>query len=303
MQKKIMGAIASVILALALPARAETRIDVGYTAAGDFLPAFVAKEQGYFKAHDLDVTLTRIALAAHIPAALTADSIQIGIGTPPGLLLATAGGLDLRIIAGGASETRKNSTVSVVVGKDSGIALAEDMVGKRVAVPGYNTVIDVVFRYWLHQKGIPLDKVTFVEVPFPQMSDMVRGKLVDAAASIEPFRSIIISNAEGIRLADYPNELADSLLFSTWIATGSWTKANPEAVIGFRAALDEAIAFIEANPDKAKEIETQYLGVKTPGFASFARQVTVEDLAVYDKMGRELNLWSADIDLGSLIAP
>src|SRR3990170_4164743 len=89
-------------LALSEEACAQTKVTVGYTAAGDFLPVFVAKEKGYFDKRNLDVTLTRISLASTIPAALVANSVQIGTGTGPGLLQAVEGGLDLLAVSGAA---------------------------------------------------------------------------------------------------------------------------------------------------------------------------------------------------------
>ena len=63
----------------AIPALAQTKLNVGYVPTSDFLPAFVAKDVGIFEKRKLDVTLTRVALAPNVPPAIIAGSLQIGM--------------------------------------------------------------------------------------------------------------------------------------------------------------------------------------------------------------------------------
>lgn len=283
-------------------ATAQTKVTVGYTAAGDFLPVFVAKDKGFFEKRGLDVTLTRIALASTVPAALMSNSVQIGTGTGPGLLQAVEGGLDLVAVSGAARQKRDNATVSVVARKEANISAPADFKGKKVGVPGLNSVIDVVFRKWLKQKGVAVDSVSLVEAPFPQMNDMLRGGTVDAVAVLEPFRSKIIADGNGVKVADYFSEVKDGMVFGFWISTRAWAEKNAAAVKSFRDASVEAVNFIRANPDEAKNIETKYLGVKTPGFSSFDIEMKPVDLSDYAAIGKELGLLRKDVDAARLIA-
>lgn len=283
-------------------ASAQTKVNVGYTAAGDFLPVFVAKEKGYFDKRGLDVTLTRVALASTVPAALMANSVQIGTGTGPGLLQAAEGGLDLVAVSGAARQNRSNPTVSVLARKEAKIASPADFKGKKVGVPGLNSVIDVVFRQWLKSNGVAPESVTLVEAPFPQMNDMLRGGMLDAVAVLEPFRSKILADGNGFKVADYFSDVKDGMIFGFWIATRSWAEANAAAVKAFREAGEEGIAFIRANPEDAKAIETKYLGVKTPGFSSFDIEIKPEDLQAYAAIGKGLGLLQRDVNTSRLIA-
>lgn len=303
---KVGGLItACALIALAISgsaANAQTKVNIGYTAGGDFLPAFVAKEKGMFEKHGLDVTLTRIALASTIPAALMAKSVQIGTGTGPGLLQAAEGGLDLVAVSGAARQKRDNPTVSVLARKQANILSPADFKGKKVGVPGLNSVIDVVLRKWLKDKGVVIDSVTFVEASFPQMNDLLRGGTLDAVAVLEPFRSKILADGNGIKVADYFSDVQDGMIFGFWIATRTWADANPAAVKGLRDASNEAIAYIKANPDEAKEIEAKYLVVKFPGFSSFDVEIKPADLQAYAAIGKELGLLRKGVDAAHLIA-
>lgn len=303
---KVSGLIAAcAVIALGISgsaAGAQTKVSIGYTAAGDFLPVFVAKEKGLFEKRGLHVTVTRIALASTIPAALMANSVQVGTGTGPGLLQASEGGLDLVTVSGAARQKRDNPTVSVLARKEANIASPADFKGKKVGVPGLNSVIDVVFRKWLKEKGVALDGVTFVEAAFPQMNDLLRGGTLDAVAVLEPFRGKILADGNGVKVADYFSEVKDGMIFGFWIATRTWAETNPAAVKGLRDASNEAIEYIKANPDDAKAIEAKYLGVKFPGFSSFDVEIKPEDLQAYAAIGKELGLLRKDVDAARLIA-
>src|SRR4051794_38344974 len=57
-------------------------------------------------------------------------------------------------------------------------------------------------------------------------------------------------------------EVDPDVLVGAWMA-GNWAKKNPETIKNFRAAIDEGLVFIKANPDEAKEIERKYIGFNT----------------------------------------
>jgi NitT/TauT family transport system substrate-binding protein len=298
----LIGFILTSLFAGSQLAEAQTKISIGYTAAGDFLPAFVAFEKGYFAKRDIDASFTRVALASNIPAALMSKSIDIGTGTGPGLLQAAEGGLDLVAVSGAARQRSDNPTVSLLARKDLNIAAPADLKGKKIGVPGLNSVIDVVLRVWLEAKGVPVNQVTLIEASFPQMNDLLRGKTLDAVAVLEPFRSKIEQDGAAVKVADFFSEVHDNMIFGFWISTRIWADANPKAVKGFREALAEAIAYAKANPEDVKTIEAKYLGVKMPGFSSFDIEIRPADLDIYAKMGKDLGLLRENVNAANLIA-
>src|ERR671920_185429 len=95
--------------ALISPALAQTKVNIGYSPAADFTPVFAAKDKGLFEKRGLDVTLTRIALASNIPAALVSASLQIGMGTGSMLVQTAEAGLGLVAITGASRFQKANS--------------------------------------------------------------------------------------------------------------------------------------------------------------------------------------------------
>ena len=286
----------------AFPAGAQqTKIGLGYSPAADFVPAFVAKEKGFFEKRNLDVTLTRVQIASNVPSVLISGSLQIGMGTPPILLQAAEGGLGLVTIAG-ASRFKKENAISALVARSGlQIANAGDLRGKKIGVPGFNSFFDVVLRKWLLNNKVALNQVTFVEAPFPQMKDLLKGGTLDAVAVIEPFRSRVLSDNTGHRVADFVSEVQEDMLGAFWMTTSEWAAANPQAIKAFREAYAEAIAYALQNPAEAKALEAKYLGVAGPIVSSYAIEIKPADLEFFATIGREIGSLRQPVDVSKLI--
>src|SRR5215475_13905382 len=183
------------------------KVAIGYPTATDFLAVFVAKEKGYFDKHNIDATPTRIPLINSIPPALVAGSIQIGMTTVPVLLQAVDGGLDLKLVAGVAHHTKASPFISLLARKDIKIEKPADLVGKKVGVPGINSVIDVTLRKWLMNNKVALNRVTIIEAPLPQLPDLLKVGTVDLVAIVEPFRTRILGAEVGTLAAEYFGEV------------------------------------------------------------------------------------------------
>ena len=148
-----LTALALAALALAgSESRAATKINLLYIPGGDFVPSFVAKDQGIFERHGLDVDMTIAQNGSVISAALAADQAQIGVPTPPVLLQANEQGLDLVIVAGATVLPFPQGAAGVIARNDSGLKGPADLASKRVGVPGFGGAradlsVALAFRY------------------------------------------------------------------------------------------------------------------------------------------------------------
>lgn len=290
---------ASIAAAAAQP----VKVTIGYPPATDFLPVYVAKEKGFFEQHRIDATLTRLPVVTNIPSAIVSDSVQIGMTTVPVLLQAVDGGLDFVIIAGAAHHTKASPFISLMARKGVKIEKPADLAGKKVGVPGINSVIDVMLRKWLTNNRVPLNQVTIIEAPLPQLPDLLKIGSVDLVAIVEPFRSRILGGDIGYLAAEYFGEVDPDVLVSAWMATGDWARKNPETVKNFRAAVDEGLAFIKDNPQEARAIEKKYLGFNSPRFPTFENKAKPDDLNVFIAIGKELGLYRTALDPKKLVLP
>jgi NitT/TauT family transport system substrate-binding protein len=280
-----------------------TQVAIGYPPATDFLAAYVAKEQGIFAKHNLDATLVKIPVVSNIPSAVVSGSIQIGMTTIPVVLQAVDGGLDLVLVAGAARHTKEHPFISLMARSDIKYAKPADIIGKTVGVPGINSVIDVMFRKWLLNNGVPLDKVKVVEGPLPQLPDMLKSGSVDYVAIVDPLRTRIVGTKIGYLAAEYFAEVNPDVLVSGWLASGDWAKKNPEAVKGFRLSIDEGLDFIRKSPEEARVIEKKYIGYNSPSFPTFNNNARPEDLTFFLSVGKELSLYRTQLDPKKIVLP
>jgi NitT/TauT family transport system substrate-binding protein len=291
----------AVTAALSWRAAAAETITVAYSSANDYLPAFVAKEQGFFATRSLDVAFTKTASISNVPPALVAKQVQIGPVTAPNLLAAAESGIDIVAISGATRSSRAHPIISAMARTGAAIKGAPDFSGKRVGLPAFGTVMDIMLRKWLKDNGADLRSIHFAETPFPQMPDLLKAGQIDAVAAIDPFRSRIIDAGVGYKVADYFSDVKDNVILAFWVSSRAWARQNPAAVSGFRVALGEGLDWIAVHPAEAHALEAKYLGVASPSFATYSLEIEPADLQFYEDLGKEQGLLHGDIDVANLI--
>jgi NitT/TauT family transport system substrate-binding protein len=242
-------------------ADAQTKLVIGYTSLGDVGTNFVAKEEGFFANHKLDVELKALRGGSVIVPGLVVGEIQIGTLAPPVFLQAVDGGIDLTALTGLSVLTKGMKSAAVVARAGLDIKSPADLIGRRTGVSGIGSISEVLYREWLHQNGIDAKKMTFIEVPFPSMRDLLRSGRVDVIIIPDPLLSQIVSSGVGNVVAYFFGELPDGATQMINASTRSWAQNNPSVVANYRAAIDEASAFIANNGDRTKAIIAKYLNL------------------------------------------
>lgn len=243
-----------------------TRLACGYSAVSDFASLFVATEEGMFSRRGLDVEPRFIPLNPTFIPAVESGSLQIGGPTPTGFLQAVSGGLDHVVLAGGGVLSKTYTELGLVAKAGSGIRQGADCVGKRIGVPGLGALLHITFRQWLRTLGVDHTKVSFVEAPFPQHADLLRGGTVDAVVTGGPFMARIIDSGAGYVAAYYTTFLPEGYPTIVHVARREWAEQNPAAVKAFRDGLNEASAFLlrKENDARVRAALGKYLKLPEP---------------------------------------
>jgi len=255
-----IAALVSIAAGASASAAELTKMAVSYSATADFAPAFIAKEAGIFEKHGLDVSLSNLATTSLGPPALMAGSLQLASSSPPLLLLANDGGMDLVAVAGVAAMDEKHPRSSLITRTGFTATKAQDFIGKKIARPGINSAIDLVLKKWLLDHGVQLNQVTLVETPFTQMGDLLKAGQIDAAFELEPLRSRIIDSGAAEKSVDIFSATKPHILASMYASSRSWAEAHRDALKAFRASLQDAASFIREHPDEAAAMQKKYVG-------------------------------------------
>lgn len=277
------------------------KIAIGYGMTNDFMPVFIANDEGMFAKHGLDPQLVVVTSSSLAPPALVGGSLNVAQMTPSNLLLANDGGLDLVAVAGIGRNKITNPRSGLITRKDLVVNQPQDLIGKTVAVPGLNAGMDLVLRKWLIDGGVPISKVKIVEAPFAQMGGQLQTGQIDAAFEIDPIMSRILNAHEANKSIDLLGWATPDMLATLWGSDRKWANAHRTEVAAFRASLADAIRFMSAEPEKAHQIEKKYLSYSVPDMPDVSLGVSPKDIAFWVGVCDETGVLHTKVDPNSLI--
>ena len=293
------------------PALATTKITLLYVPINPFAGSWIAKDQGYFEKHGLDVDLILAPSGGGAISGLIAGSAQIGVTTPSQLLQADEQGLDLVILAGTTVFPVTPHSTGVLARSNSDIKTVTDLIGKKVAMGGFGSATDVIAKKWVQSNGLDYHNVKWVEIQFPQMGDALKAGLVDAVVSTNPFQSRILANNIGYEVVDLNSVPYKGTMSTAYISTRSWALKNAETISAFRAALDEATDYLNepTQTDSIRATIAKYSKLPPEIVATLPIPTNVdahakpEGMAFWIEASREQGLITGNPDPASLIAP
>jgi len=168
-------------------------------------------------------------------------------------------GKDIRILAGAAS-----GGASFIVQPDSGLESIENFDGKRIASPQISNSQDVSLRYYLASNDLkPVEKggtVFVLNISNPDIYTLFAKGDIDGAWVPEPWATMLVQELDGVRLFNeeklWPNEQFASVLL---IARTNYIENNPEIIHNWIKSHEEAVLWINSNPDKSKSMFSDFL--------------------------------------------
>jgi NitT/TauT family transport system substrate-binding protein len=293
-----MKKIACIIVAglITTPSLAATKLNVATINGRDFDNAYVAQASGIFSKHGLDIVLTRLPTVSSVPAALVSGSSDIAPASLPIILLAADSGLDLVALCGAARLSKASPTAGLLVPSASSIHAPADLKGKRIGVNGLNAIWHLLLRRWLQDKKVDPKDVSFVEVGFPLMRDVLKGGSVDAIASISPFREAAVSGGANRSIADFAVEVNPDVNSGTWNATRAWAESHRDAASQFVASLEEANTLMREHPEEATAYLSKMYNGSPITFADVQTRFGVPDVDFFNGLLLDAQLLSKPVD-------
>ena len=224
------------------------KVRVSIIPINDVAPLFVAMKNGYFRDLGLEIDTTPTqGGAAGIPG-LIGGSFDVVYGNVVSVLLASQQGLDVKVIAAGTKAAlRETDTTPIIVRSDSGIKSGKDLEGKSISVNTRNNVIWLYARAWIKATGGDPDKVTFKEVPFPQVEDALRQQRVDAAFLVAPFSVVALQKPGLTAIANPYSDIQPGVDVGQYITTGKLLSTRPEMIKKFVTGLRKGVEWFNAN--------------------------------------------------------
>lgn len=271
----------------------------------------VARAKKYFEAEGVTLETTPVVGgAAGIPA-LVSGQIQLASSNIVTVILAASQGLDVQIVIPGDGTSSSPPDLAGLMAKpDSPIASGKDLEGKRVAVNARNNIVWLYCREWVARTGGDPTKVTFVEVPFPQMLDALQAGRIDAAMMVEPFISSGLE-AKTVKAVGWPySEVQKNIPVAQFVTTKAYAKDHPEVVSALIKAYDRGVDWVAANKTSPEffDIVAGYTKVpparlRTSTIPEYPKKVSVKAVQEVVGLMKKNGLLTTDVDAAALIHP
>lgn len=157
-------------------------LSIAYTSESfNFLPLYVAIDEGYFAKHGVDVEATSLASSDRSMAALIGGSVDVTLGAPGATINARLRGEQIEIIGGIV-----NAAMYTLVGAE-GVNTLEDLKGRRIGVAGRATGDTLLLLDLLEAGGVNPDDVQLVEVGgTPERLAALESGAADAGMLLSP---------------------------------------------------------------------------------------------------------------------
>lgn len=218
----------------------------------------VGTDVGIFAKHNIELEVSSFAGDARMQQALTAGSIEIGLGGGPGIGF-MAKGVPAKAIAAFANQPK---SIAVVLPFDSPVKSMSEMKGKKFAVTTAGSLTDWLARRAAVAQGWKADDITIVALGgLETFLAGLKTKQVDALMlpTEVTFSLEAKKEARALETMDkYAPKFHTHLLF----ARDDLIAGKPELVNRFLKAFFETIAFIKTN--KAKTVEVTARSLKLP---------------------------------------
>jgi len=241
----------AVVLALGIgcAAQAETlRIGKAGAEAFSFVPAEVGQETGIFKKHGLDLSISAFGGDAKVQQAMTADGIDIGLGSGPGMAF-IAKGVPVKAVAAMADQPL---IFALVVRNDGSVKSGDDLKGRKVGVSGVGSVTSWIITEISQRKGWGIDGIALVGLGNDASRiAALKTRSIDAAIVNIAVATKYVQSGDGKVLLTF-NDLVKDFHIHVIFATNKAIAERPQAVRGFLAGWFETIRFMRA--DKAKTV-------------------------------------------------
>ena len=229
----------------AAPAKAPTKLVVGLSQTiAQFLPAWVAKDDGIYQKNGLDVD-QRTSVATTTMASLLSNELNLAVIGGPEALNATANGADL-VIAGNLAP--KGALKFEV---PASITTKEELIGKKVGITRLGSTTHSNSRALFQKVGLDPDKdVTYIQLNNSpaEAAALISGQI--QGALLAPPQSTKIE-AQGFHALYDLSKLNFPATGQLIVIPRAWLNANRDTAQRFVDSLVEAMAFARQNKPAA----------------------------------------------------
>jgi NitT/TauT family transport system substrate-binding protein len=251
-----LAALAAMTFILAAPAGAETlRVGKAGRTAFSFVPIDVGIQTGIFKKNGLDIQEASFGGDAKVQQAMAADSIDIGLGSGPGLAFIVKGSP----VKGIAAMAGPPLLFALVVRNNGSVKSVDDLKGRKVGVSTVGSVTSCIISEVSRQKGWGNDGMIRVAVGNDASRvAALKAKALDAAIVNLAVALNYVERGQGRIILRF-GKLVKHFHIHVIFATDKAIKEKPAALRAFLKAWFETIRYMRAHKKETVKIAMQVM--------------------------------------------
>jgi ABC-type nitrate/sulfonate/bicarbonate transport system substrate-binding protein len=293
---------------LIAPAAAEDKLRVGKAQAQPFTfaPLDIGIEKGIFKKHGLEIEATAFPGSANLQRGITADAIDIAVGSGPELAFIAKGNPELAV----AAMANQPALLVLLTQMDGPVKTVADLKGKLISVSTVGSLTAWLVKELSRQQGWGPDGIKMVELgsDTPQVAalrtNQTNGMVIDVATAYK-----LSDEGIGRTIVHFGNIVKDFHIHVIYASDKIMT-AHPDQVRAFLAGWFETIAYMRKNKAEAvrigaivgkvsEEIESKVYDEVMPTFSDDGR-FNPKALAVLSRSFVELGTLPQEPDMTKL---
>ena len=231
----------------------------------NWLPVFVAEEQGMFEKRGLKIEYLRMGSVDKATTAVLDGEADLAITPPEGAVANYVRGGELRVVA-----SNSNRLPMSIVANASIKSIAE-LKGKKIGTSSLTEGTAIYTQVLLAREGLnyPGDYDFALAGIHTKRWEALQAGEIDCAPQPAPWN--FVAEQAGYNLIGEVNDVIPEILFAALIANRSWLEANSETVGKLLEALADAYA-ITNDPSREEITLPIFQRVTVPDDADLARR-------------------------------
>jgi ABC-type nitrate/sulfonate/bicarbonate transport system substrate-binding protein len=294
---RLVAALA--VISLAVPASAAEKLRVGKAVpfAWTFTPLDVGMQMGIFAKHGIEIEASAFGGDARMQQALTADSIDVGIGSGPGMAF-MAKGVPAKAVMAMAGVPRN---MAVMADYNKPIRTVDDLRGKKLGVTTVGSLTDWIGKRINAKKGWTTNGITVVPIGGmqPARAAVKTGQLDGYIGALEA--GYELEEHKEWRVITSATPFVEDFITHVFFVREDVIAKRPDAVRAYLRAWVETINFMRANKAKTVEITSKVINISPPVISrAYDEQISIFSTdGVFDQKAVEV-LKDSFIEMGLL---
>lgn len=232
----------------------------------DTLPMYAAQQEGLFAKHGVNVEFIPVASAPERDQLLAAGQADGAVNETLSVMMFNKEKIQMQAVRYALRPAEGAGHFFIIASAKSGITDAQGLKGVEIGV-SQGTIIEYVTERLLQAEGLTQDDIKTIAVPkIPDRMALLASGELKAGALPDPLGALAVQQGAVIVLDDSKHP---EYGFSVISFRKKVIDANPEAVKGFLAAVEEATELLNADPAKYASLLSDQKLVPPPLLATY----------------------------------